>query len=178
MTETSTYVDGDVVLGYGSLLNPSEIDRTAGMGYEATPVKVEGWTRTFDQETVWRPTEGSERAVLTVEPSDDWINAVLITDLSEGDFENFETREAGYRSETVPRDSIEPYDDGSVDVDEALISVGTRRRDDIDPIPSYVELCLEGAAEWGDEFLRDFVETTRWPEDFELQSFEQVDGLL
>ncbi len=166
------------VLGYGSLTNPREIERTVGGEFDATPVKVEGLTRTFDQETVWRPTDGRERAVLTVSPSDGWINAVLISGLDGDDLENFETREAGYRSEKVDVAEVEPYEGGDLEVEEALVSVGTRRRDDITPIPSYVELCLDGAEEWSEEFLRDFVETTEWPEKFELQAFEQVDGLL
>lgn len=166
------------VIGYGSLTNPREIERTVGRGFDVEPVKVAGWTRTFDQETVWRPTEGRERAVLTVSPSDGWINAVLISGLDGDDLENFETRESGYRSEKVEVTDVEPYDGGGMEVKEALVSVGARRRDDILPIPSYVELCLEGAAEWGEGFLRDFVETTEWPEEFELQAFEQVDGLL
>lgn len=165
------------VIGYGSLTNRREIERTVGGGFDATPVVVDGWTRTFDQETVWRPTEGRQRAVLTVTPSDDWINAVLISGLDGDDLENFEAREAGYRSEKVDVAEVEPYDSGDVEVDEALVSVGTRRRDDVLPIPSYVELCLEGAEDWGEGFLRDFVETTEWPEEFDLQAFEQVDGL-
>jgi hypothetical protein len=154
------------VLGYGSILSPDDIDDLAPGGTEAAiPVRVSGFARRFNQEASWRDTDGRERAVLNVEPeAEAWFNAVLLPDLDRESYATFRERERGYRLVEVEADELEPYDPEDGDrtdaIDIVLVAVGERTATDIDPIPEYVDICLEGAAHWGAEFEAEFLGTT------------------
>lgn len=158
------------VIGYGSLLSPDEI--VPFLGTDASrlvPVRVEGFRRVFNQESVWRAkaTEGGENeiAVLNAVRNEGCsMNAVLVPDLSADEYAAIRARESGYRMVEVEKDAIEPYpayDDGNLPEDDlVLIPTGNRVNDDLLPIPEYVEICLEGARYWGDDFRDEFVGTT------------------
>lgn len=161
------------IVGYGSLLSPDELapflDTDAA---RVVPVRVDGFRRTFNQESVWRvrASDGDEdeRAVLNAVRDDEAsMNAVLVPDLSAGEYEALRARESGYRMVEVEDGDIEPY---GADAEDALpetagcgvvlISTGNRVDESIRPIPEYVETCLKGARCWGDGFRDDFLRTT------------------
>lgn len=80
---------------------------------------------------------------------------------------NYAEREFGYQLTVLDRSSIETYySDGSelLDSDARIytctVKVPEFVEPGLDPLPSYYERCLEGASEWGEEFLRDFKKTT------------------
>lgn len=154
------------VVGYGSILDRGDLGELFVDGVRrSVPIRVDGFERVFNQEASWRDVDGDERAVLNVERSDDgWFNGVLVTDLSREEFAAFRRRERGYRLIEVEPDEIDPYDaDDRARIDEndlILTTTGERVRDDIAPIRSYARLCADGAADWGDEFLADFLATT------------------
>lgn len=165
-------------LGYGSLLSPEAIDDILSGGVErAFPVKVQGFRRLFNQEASWRESMETRQAVLNAVRYDQYeLNAVLLSDLSRSEYRELRERESGYRMLEVRQRSITPYDasdeDRLADHDLVLISTGTKVNEDIRPIPDYIELCLDGALAWGDQFYQDFIETT------EIQEGEPLDGYL
>jgi hypothetical protein len=158
------------IIGYGSLLSPDElVPFLETDASRVTPVRVEGFQRVFDQESVWRAkvTEGGEdeAAVLNaVRDEGSSMNAVLVPDLSKDEYEALRVRESGYRMVEVEDESIESYgageDDSLPEDDVVLIPTGNRVNDSLLPIPEYVEICLEGARHWGDGFRDEFLRTT------------------
>lgn len=154
------------VVGYGSILDKEALGELFDDGVRrAIPVRVGGFERVFNQEASWRDVEGDERAVLNVvRAADSWFNGILIPDLARPEFTAFRRRERGYRLVEVDPDEVDPYDAGDrAEIDEnemVLTTTGEKVQDDITPIQSYARLCVEGASEWGDEFLTDFLATT------------------
>lgn len=154
------------VVGYGSMLDKGDLRELFIDGERrSVPVKVDGFERIFNQEATWRDVDGNERAVLNVVRSDDsWFNGVLVPDLDRQELSKFRRRERGYRLVAVELDQIEPYsgpDRARIDGNDlVLTTTGEKVQDDIAPIRSYARLCVEGAADWGDEFLSDFLATT------------------
>jgi hypothetical protein len=156
------------IIGYGSLLSPDEIvpflETDAS---RLTPVRVEGFRRVFDQESVWRAkaTEGGgdEIAVLNAVRDDTCgMNAVLVPDLSKDEYDAVRVRESGYRMVEVEDEAVEAYtaDETIPEDNVVLIPTGTRVNDDLLPIPEYTEICLEGARHWGEAFYDEFLRTT------------------
>lgn len=158
------------IVGYGSLLSPDElVPFLETDASRVTPVRVEGFRRVFNQESVWRAkvTEGGEdeAAVLNAVRDDgSSMNAVLVPDLSREEYEALRVRESGYRMVEVEDESIESYgadeQDGLPENNVVLIPTGNRVNDNLLPIPEYVEICLEGARHWGDGFRDEFLRTT------------------
>jgi hypothetical protein len=95
-----------------------------------------------------------------------------VTDLQRDEFETFRDRERGYQLMEVQSDHIDPYPSTEIsrpfdtskpsldDQDLLLVTTGQHVDNDIDPIPSYLEECLDGASQWGEQFLADFKMTT------------------
>ena len=162
---------------YGSVLNPTDLrelfDDISG---RIRPVTVSGFQRIFDQEASWRETDGRHRAVLNVEQHPDrWFNGILIADISRSEFREFRERERGYRLVEVESDEIAPYESAEIAAgdtetmstdemesqDLVVTTVGGKQNDDILPVDDYVDICRAGAQRWGEQFLQDFMSTTR-----------------
>lgn len=159
------------IVGYGSLLSPDElVPFLKTDASRVVPVRVEGFRRVFNQESVWRAkvTEGGEdeRAVLNaVRDEGRSMNAVLVPDLSSDEYEALRVRESGYRMVEAEKEDIAPYrtdEDDLPEDDVVLIPTGRDERvnDDLLPIPEYVEICAEGARYWGESFREEFLRTT------------------
>lgn len=154
------------VIGYGSLLQPSALTALADDAPDrAIPVWIDGLKRVFDQRTSRRTDHDVECAVANAVRSDgSWMNGVLLPDVGRSEFDAFRERERWYRLIEVPTDDVEPYDEADrsrVERHElVLTTTGLETEPTIEPIPSYVDACLEGAGEWGAEFREDFVEST------------------
>lgn len=164
------------VLGYGSILAPeelAEIGRKRAQG--VMPVRVHGFKRLFNQEASWRDTDKDKRGVLNVvRDTERWFNAVLVTDLNKREFRAFRERERGYALVEVKSENIEPYDESdesTIGVNELiLVATGTKTSGEIEPIPSYVRVCKEGAKQWGEEFYEDFLTSTNGVEETSTES--------
>ena len=158
------------VVAYGSLLSPDElVPFLETDASRATPVRVEGFRRVFNQESVWRAkvTDGDEdeKAVLNaVKDETSSMNAVLVPDLGADEYDALRARESGYRMVEVEHDAIELYgtdeEDDLPKDDVVLVSTGNRVDDELLPIPEYVDICLEGARYWSEGFHDEFLRTT------------------
>lgn len=163
------------VIVYGSVLNPNDLsDVFTQIRGRVAPVKVSGFERLFNQEASWRETTGANRAVLNVRRNDDhWFNGILVADLTRSEFREFKERERGYRLTEVEREALTSYDQADIEADVAtdrpavgaqdlvLTTTGSKTRADIEPIAEYAELCRDGASQWGETFLHDFLQTTK-----------------
>lgn len=158
------------VIGYGSLINPDEIQATVETPLtQVVPIRIDGYKRIFNNEATWREMEGNKRAVLNVEQeSSEWCNGVLIPFQNQKDYEKYRQREEGYRLLEINRSQLIPYRKSDSDAVSAIshieIPIGFRTSDKIYPIPSYVDLCMRGAGYWDENyempFIEDFVQTT------------------
>lgn len=152
------------LLAYGSLLHPEELARHGIDPAACAPVRVRGFRRSFCQEPSWRPAVSEARAVLTVRPDPEhWLNAVLVPGLDADRVAELDHRERGYVRTGVPPERLEPYPGAApAEAGEAVLYLGREDKFNraILPSESYLDLCLEGAAAWGEDFLRDFVDTT------------------
>jgi len=176
------------VITYGSLLDPDDLDALfTELTSRVLPITVDGYKRVFNQKASWRDADGESRAVLNVVRHEGaWFNGLLVTDLRREEFANFRERERGYRLVEVAHDQIDLYDSSAVstdalkadrsplsDQDLVLVPTGTKVTEDITPIDSYVDLCCEGAEQWGEAFLSDFLRTTRLPCGDDLTTYRE-----
>lgn len=167
------------LVGYGSLLSPDELNGFLGDGEDPeerlVPVRVEGFRRVFNQRSVWRAeaSEDNGDAVLNAVRAEDRgpssMNAVAVPDLSSVEYESLRKREWGYRMVEVRTESLEPYraEDELPETEIWLLPTGREERveEGLSPIPEYVEICLEGARYWGEDFRDEFIETTELSEE-------------
>jgi len=112
-----------------------------------------------------REGEGGGKAILNAEPDPDaHLNAVLVLDVPDTEYERYREREYRYEMVDVPADRISTYegysDERVAPLDERLIAASGDGLDDPEPIPYHVTMCVEGARKWGEKFLADFVVTT------------------
>lgn len=158
---------GRGVLVYGSLLHRATLAATLSEATveAAVPVRVAGYRRAFNKASKHREGEDGETAILNAEPDPEaWLNAVLVPDVPDAEFEHYRQREYRYDLVDVPAGDVTPYDAGDrqlvAAIDERLVATSDGGLTDPEPIPYYVAKCVDGAAEWGDRFLADFVVTT------------------
>ena len=158
---------GRGVLVYGSLLDPAELEATLSPGTvaEAIPVTVEGYRRSFNKVSAHREGENGETAICNAEPDPDArLNAVLVPDVPDAEYERYREREYRYEMVEVPTADISAYEGHDEErvaaLDERLIATSEGGLADPEPIPYYVAMCVDGAREWGEKFLADFVVTT------------------
>ena len=154
------------VFGYGSLLQPSALATlSADAPNRAIPARVDGLRRVFNQRTSRRTDDEVRCAVANVvRSSESWTNGVVLPDVSRDEFETFRERERWYRLIEIRVDDVDPYDEADAAVlertDLLLTTTGLETDPEIEPIPSYVDSCLEGAAAWGERFRDDFLAST------------------
>lgn len=103
------------------------------------------------------------------------MSGVLLPDVSRSAFDTFRERERWYRLIEVSPDDIEPYDEtdrSRIERHEIIVTTtGLETEMDIDPIPTYVNACIEGAAEWGAQFREDFLVSTEAATEDQLMGF-------
>lgn len=160
---------------YGSLLARKELRRLLPHCRQLHPVRLRGFQRSFSQEPAWRRRAGDERGVLNVLPhAGGSLNAVLLSGLSAEDLPALDHRERGY--DRIPVDaaqlslhdpakspqSLDSLDSLEERLEQVFVYRGKPERWNprLRPHPSYLQLCLAGAGEWGEAFLREFLETT------------------
>lgn len=168
------------VIGYGSLLSPNEILPFLDKNFVcATPVRIEGFRRTFNQESTWRAkaTDAEAKAVLNAVIDEEYsMNGIFLPNLSQHEYTVLRDRERGYRMVEVEPEYIEPYfskedDEDFPESDIVLVPTGKRVSEGIRPVPEYIDICLDGARYWGDEFYHDFLRTTEAQPDVTLKEY-------
>jgi len=139
---------------------------------------VDGFCRTFNQESTWRAeaSDTDAKAVLNaVRDRAQSMNGILIPDLSRKEYRVLRERERGYRMVEAEPGKIEAFvpsvgeekhrkSDASVglpETDVVLVPTGDRVKDGLLPVPEYVDICLEGASYWGEGFYEEFLRTTQ-----------------
>jgi hypothetical protein len=151
------------IITYGSLINHQE---TAGMKTPPAsiiPVKLSTFKRSFNQQPAWRKNSGKHSAVLNVQADEpNWFNGVCYCFYA-FDFTALDNRERGYLRVAVHLDRISNYQGHSLpELEELFLYQGKReyQNDTLLPNPDYLDICLTGAKYWGEEFYRDFLDTT------------------
>jgi hypothetical protein len=87
----------DALIVYGSLINKLELTKGGFPLDNTRPLVLRGFKRVFCQEPSWRPDWGEQRAVLNVIGSEQhWLNALLISGLTDGFLADLDKREKGY----------------------------------------------------------------------------------
>ncbi len=169
------------LLVYGSLLHPEEIDTVFGpLSEEPIPVRVEGFRRVFNKyvsERLRKP-RGNCAAVLNLRRRESsWFNGLLIQFVSPVGLNKYASRERAYRITRIPEKSIRrhgrtgrPTPDSLNAYYTCLLEEGDDLSDRIEPIPSYLDLCLEGARSWGTDFEEDFLRST-WTRNTRLRDY-------
>ncbi len=147
------------IIGYGSLLNKASAERTVVCCAEPRPIRVYGWRRVFniicDED---KDLKTMDKAVLNVVPDKDaFFNGVLL-EIDEDDLERLKMRECEYTIVTVDVCCFRTNEK----LGKAILFVGKPDRLTyfIHPDPDYYQLCREGAASFGEDFLKEWDETT------------------
>jgi len=93
-----------------------------------------------------------------------WLNALLISGLNEGFLVDVDKREKGYDRIRVAPSYIQAYrpDHTAPTPQNIYIHSGNtdKQNDSISPNTSYLDVCLEGAKQWGEDFYTDFLDST------------------
>lgn len=150
---------------YGSLLNKHELGRQGFKLGDVNPVIISGFKRVFNQEPSWRTGVAQERAVLSVVKSDSyWLNGILISNLPESLILKLDERERGYDRIEIGSIHVRMYKDtkGLTTAGKIYMYIGRPEKQNpvILPNSSYLNICLEGAKQWGQDFYQDFLDTT------------------
>lgn len=150
------------IFGYGSLINEYSLRRTVPNAYNIFPCRVKGFVRVFNLPTKRRRcvVHGIPIAVLNIEKSE-WnqmINGVCFEmDLTH--FEDLKQRESSYELIEI---EVEDYQ-GGFHKAFTFRALHFEAYDFVFDSPTqmdYYNLCLEGAKYFGDEFLKEYLETT------------------
>jgi len=173
------------IFGYGSLINSASRGSTAGAEVPAIPVRVSaafGYVRAWNDRSSSGFTALGLRKVAAGEKGLT-INGVLYA--VEGvDIAKFDAREQGYARVEVPREEIEAVswrrlpETGTI---WAYVPKGSDGQPGLglsDPdaqypiLESYVDVVVEGALEYGEDFAREVIETTDGWSDYWLNDRE------
>ena len=192
------------IFGYGSLINSASRNATATKPIPAIPTRLShsfGYIRAWNDRSVTgftalglRIPEPGERAMT--------INGVLYP-VEGDDMSAFDTRENGYTRVEVPRDQIEAMswqrlpEEGRIWVYVPVAEgkqpgVGLRQpSSDFPLLESYIDVVVEGGLEYGPEYAREIIATTKdwsrfWLNDREFarrpwvtdKQYDGVDKLL
>lgn len=161
---------------YGSLLNKRELARQGFSLDDIFPVIADGFKRVFSQEPSWRVGVATERAVLNaVKSKDHWLNGILVSNLTEDLIMKLDEREKGYERVEIPPACLRKYKDSKKFSfnQKVYMYIGRpeKQNSTILPNSSYLNICLEGAKQWGQDFYEDFLNTTYVNRDIQLRNF-------
>lgn len=151
------------LMAYGSLIHPDETLRHAFEVTNRIPVKVKDYRRLFNQKVTFRKSVGNRAAVLNIsEEKNMWINGILLEGFHANFHDEIDAREAGYDRLVIPPENISYYDKNLNLSLPCYIYRGKQgaQDDSLFPIDDYLDLCLEGAKTYGEDFFEDFVHTT------------------
>ena len=151
------------IITYGSLINTQEVEKLREHPTHVIPIKLETFKRSFNQRPAWRKSTGEHSAVLNVETSaQNWLNAVCYC-YTDFDFTTLDDRERGYSRTAVQPDKISYYQGHNLpELEKVSIYLGKTEylSNTLLPNPDYLDICLRGAKNWGEDFYYDFLNTT------------------
>jgi cation transport regulator ChaC len=160
----------DFLFGYGSLMNSQSREDTAGMATVAVPARISagfGYVREWNVRAT-----GPKFTALGIRPrrpdeGGGSINGVVFP-VDAAMLEKFDRRESGYDRVEVPAGQIESAGWLSLPR-QGRVWVYVPKPDRHPQLPdagfpivqSYVDLCVKGALEHGEDFAAEFLETTQ-----------------
>ena len=172
----------EFIFGYGSLINSASRSATVGEPVPAIPARVSakfGYVRAWNAQSASGFTAlGLRKAGLGEAGST--INGVIYP-VEGGDIAKYDEREQGYARVEVPRDEIEAVswerlpETGRVWV---YAPAGADGRPGAEPdaehplLESYIDVFVEGALEYGEDFAHEALETTEGWSDYWLNDRE------
>jgi hypothetical protein len=155
------------VFGYGSLINKNELIKEFSKKKKVIPVIVSGLKRSFNVSS-----KGGAYKVLGIKESSSSkteCNGVLIK-VNEAELEALIERESNYTVKTIKKDRIsfaygKPI---AFKKEDQILCFYPKPKFTLNkmqstsrPIrPNYLNICLEGAKGFGEDFLNDFIENT------------------
>lgn len=161
------------LLAYGSLLDQAELAQQTlrpPNNSRVIPVVLHGFRRRFNQEPSWRVGQRRERAVLNVEPLEgSSLNAILLAGIDARELAGLDEREQGYHRVSVPDSQIGPFSrspfcrfDRRPLAHPTYVYCGKpeKRNNTLLPNNAYLQLCLRGALQWGQDFHDMFLQST------------------
>ncbi|MBE9063836.1 gamma-glutamylcyclotransferase family protein [cf. Phormidesmis sp. LEGE 11477] len=160
------------IIVYGSLINLEQRQKQPNLSAEACPVLVKGYKRVFNQEPSWRKGSGEHRAVLNVVRSEhDCLNSLLVKLHEKSDLGRLDERERGYDRIAIAPSQIAylsaahpvyPPARSSPTHQQTYLYLGKpeKQNNNILPNENYLEICLDGAKQWGEIFYEQFLQTT------------------
>jgi hypothetical protein len=149
-------------IGYGSLLHVDELKKQNIDPSRVDLVKVKGFKRVFNQLPSWRKVDGIKKAVMNIEKDENsWFNALVIKDIDEAYLQDLDHRERGYNRTALEDGSVTLYSDGSV-IKNCIVYKGKedKQSSEILPNPDYFIICKDGAECHGEEFFKDYLQST------------------
>ncbi len=151
------------IIAYGSLINPQETKKQVEQPTHTIPIKLKSFKRSFNQQPAWRDKLGAHSAVLNIQASEqNWLNAICFC-YAKFDFKTLDNRERGYSRMSIPIDKINSYQGYNLPkLKDAFVYLGKKNYEDngLLPNPDYLGICMAGAKNWGEDFYRDFLNTT------------------
>lgn len=152
------------IFGYGSLINEESLKKTSPNSKIIYPAKIYGFIRVFNLPSTNRicPITKTSVAVLNVEKSEynEHINGVCI-EVSVDEFEYILEREKGYELIEI---EIQDYNNENNRTKGFMFRA--RHYEAYDYVfeseiqQEYLTICLEGAKNFGEQFLKEFKNTT------------------
>lgn len=158
------------IFGYGSLINDSSRNCNCEFIHEAIPARI---SHEFNYRRIWNyknPTSqmfalGIEKCNENIKPST--INGVIFP-VIENDLHKFNERELNYILKEIPKNMIETLSWINIPKSSKIwtyvpnINSSNNNRAHYDnPIcQSYIDLCLEGCLKYGEDFAKEFLDTT------------------
>jgi hypothetical protein len=175
----------EFIFGYGSLMNSASRSATLGETVQAIPVRVSaafGYSRAWN---IRSPSGFTALGLLKAGPGQkgSTINGVLYPVEGE-DIAKYDEREKGYARVEAPRDEIEAVswerlpEAGKIWVyvpagPDGRVGEGLPPPDAEHPLlESYIDVVVEGALEYGEDFAREMLETTEGWSDYWLNDRE------
>lgn len=137
------------VLGYGSLINLHSLRRTCPTATILEVVEIRGFQRIFNKPT---PNYAALNVIET-KNSKDFFNAVIVEITNKEEFRQLELREEGYSKLKISINNKEVVVFSSLE-EPMLYRYETQRQRE------YLQTCLNGAKDLGDEFYKNFLQTT------------------
>lgn len=158
------------IFGYGSLINDTSRNTNCEFIHEAIPARI---SHEFNYRRIWNyknPTSqmfalGIEKCNENISPST--INGVIFP-VIENDLNKFNERELNYTLKEIPKNMIETLSWVNIPKNSKIwtyvpnINSSNNNRAHYDnPIcQSYIDLCLEGCLKYGEDFAKEFLDTT------------------
>lgn len=153
---------GIKIFGYGSLINLRSLQETVPGAESVVPVVLKDYIRIFDTESTTRFTnDNTPICVLNIqEDSQNHINGVCF-EVSQTYFDAVVEREGAYEAREVTVKSFSSPEEFTA---FAFIGKTEKKQDFLfdDPVQKhYLQICLDGAKDFGEDFYQMFLETTQ-----------------